>query len=293
MSTKNLILLFISIILFTSCSDDIVKLKNNDIIKDTNKQIVLNALEKVFDNRDKSLINNYYANGYIQHNPNIADGKAGLIVALDNFIQNNITIKRDLARVISQNDKVFTHSRVRFIKDGNTINTIIVGDIFRIENGKIKEHWDVIQPEPTPNLSAINKNTMLDGLGNPDLQISPENLVRNTNTAKKIITAVLGNGELNLIPSLFQDPYIQHNPNIPNGTDALVNFLSKNGAINLEVKQIITEGNLVVTFNHLMSFNNANIDMFRLNDNGKAAEHWDIIQSIPIKADFAHGNGFF
>lgn len=283
-----LVSFFISTI---SCSD------TNDTVLNTehkvNKQLVLEAIEKVFDGQNTLLIDTYYADGYIQHNPTIADGKAGLIEAIENMRTNGISIQREMARVIAQNDRVFTHSRVRFVQNGNVINTLIIGDIFRIENNLIKEHWDVIQQEPNPAISPANGNTMLNGEGNSNATISETDLNRNTNTAFTIMSSIVGNAELDLIPTLFQEPYIQHNPNIPNGTEALVNFLTNNGALNLEVKQTIAEGDLVVTFNHIMSFNNANIDMFRLNDNGKAVEHWDIIQPIPDEADFKHNNGFF
>ncbi|OEJ99155.1 hypothetical protein A8C32_08250 [Flavivirga aquatica] len=287
-----------SLIILTSIVFGLVSCNNGDDVpnnnkEEINKRIVLEAIKKVFDGQNLTLVNKYYANGYIQHNPTIADGKAGLVATLQNFINNGISIERDLSRVVAQGDRVFIHSRVKFIQNEAIINAVIIGDIFRIENEKIKEHWDVIQQEPNPSVSAANGNTMIDGAGNPDYNISETDLNRNINTASSIMNKVLGDGQLNLVPTLFQEPYIQHNPNIPNGTDALVNFLTNNGPLNLETKQIIAEGDLVVTFNHIMSFNNANIDMFRLNEEGKANEHWDIIQSIPSEDDFAHDNGFF
>lgn len=261
--------------------------------KEFNKNIVIEAIDKVFDGQDLSLVDTYYAKEYIQHNPSIADGKVGLTNTIQNMINNGITIQRDMVRVIAQEDRVFTHSRVRFTQNGNVINSLIIGDIFRIENKKVKEHWDVIQSEPNPSVSSLNGNTMINGGGNSNANVSSSELNRNSNTASTIMNDIVGGAQLNLIDSLFQEPYIQHNPNIPNGTDALVNFLTNNGPLDLEIKQEIAEGDLVVTFNHVISFNNANIDLFRLNEDGKAVEHWDIIQSIPNDADFAHDNGFF
>ncbi|WP_459212192.1 nuclear transport factor 2 family protein [Aquimarina rhabdastrellae] len=291
MKLLKLITLVSLLIGIISCSNDDNTATASE--KRINKQIVLEAIEKVFDGQNLTLVDTYYADGYIQHNPFIADGKAGLIAAIQNMIDNGIRIQREMPRVLAQGDRVFTHSKLHFIQNGNIINSVIVGDIFRIENQKIKEHWDVIQQEPDPIVSIANNNTMIDGEGNTDAQISSSDLNRNINTATTIINSVLGNGQLDLVSTLFQEPYIQHNPNIPNGTAALINFLTNNGPLDLDIKQVIAEGDLVVTFNHIISFNNANIDMFRLNEDGKAVEHWDIIQSIPDEADFAHDNGFF
>ncbi len=291
MKLLKLITLVSLLIGIISCSNDDNTATASE--KKINKQIVLEAIEKVFDGQNLALVDTYYADGYIQHNPFIADGKAGLIAAIQNMIDNGIHIQREMPRVLAQRDRVFTHSKLHFIQNGNIINSVIVGDIFRIENQKIKEHWDVIQQEPDPIVSIANNTTMIDGEGNTDAQISSSDLNRNINTATTIINNVLGNGQLGLVPTLFQELYIQHNPNIPNGTAALINFLTNNGPLDLDMKQVIAEGDLVVTFNHIISFNNANIDMFKLNENGKAVEHWDIIQSIPDEADFAHDNGFF
>lgn len=285
-------LLFSAIVLLSSCSND------NDVVpapttEQTNKQLVLKAIEQVFDGQNVSLVDTYYADGLIQHFPDMTDGKAGLIAAINNFINNKVTVERETARVIAQGDKVFVQSRVRFIQNGTVTGTSIIGDIFRIENNLIKEVWGVVQSEPNPAVSTANGNTMIDGGGNPNFVISQTDLTKNANTATTIMQNIVGNAELNLIPTLFQEPYAQHNPNIPNGTDALRNFLTNNGALNLEVKQVIAEGDLVVTFNHVKSFNNANIDMFRFNADGRAVEHWDIIQRIPNATDFQHNNGFF
>lgn len=295
---KNITMKLLKLITLVSLLIGIISCSNDDNTataseKKINKQIVLEAIEKVFDGQNLALVDTYYADGYIQHNPFIADGKAGLIAAIQNMIDNGIHIQREMPRVLAQRDRVFTHSKLHFIQNGNIINSVIVGDIFRIENQKIKEHWDVIQQEPDPIVSIANNTTMIDGEGNTDAQISSSDLNRNINTATTIINNVLGNGQLGLVPTLFQELYIQHNPNIPNGTAALINFLTNNGPLDLDMKQVIAEGDLVVTFNHIISFNNANIDMFKLNENGKAVEHWDIIQSIPDEADFAHDNGFF
>jgi predicted SnoaL-like aldol condensation-catalyzing enzyme len=257
-----------------------------------NKQLVVDAIEKVFDGQNSSLIDNYYADGYIQHNPTIKDGKEGLYSAIDNFKKNNITIRRVLARVVAERDLVFTQSRVSFIKDNKKFNTVIVGDIFRIEKGKIKEHWDVIQKEKPKNDSA-NGNSMIDGGGNTTKHSSQDTLDNNKMTVNIIVTKVLGNNELTLIDTLFKEPYIQHNPRVPNGTASLKKFLSQKGKLDLDVKELIAEGDIVVAFLHMKTFGNANIDMFRLDEKGKAVEHWDIIQKIPDTNSFAHKNGFF
>lgn len=78
---------------------------------------------------------------YIQHNPNIGNGLLGLGKALDYMTSQGITMKFDkVHRVLGEGNFVLTISESSF---GDKHTSFY--DLFRVENGKIAEHWDVIE----------------------------------------------------------------------------------------------------------------------------------------------------
>lgn len=116
-----------------------------------NKSIVISFYNEVLIQRNEKAIDNYIDDKYIQHNPNIPNGKQ----ALKNFIANvPSNTQGKIVRVIAEDNLVVLH--VKRYKQGGEKNRVIV-DIFRVEEGKIVEHWDVIQA--IPNYSK-NGNTM-------------------------------------------------------------------------------------------------------------------------------------
>ncbi len=91
---------------------------------------------------------------YIQHNPLVEDGFEGMGKFVDWIRANYPEARTELKRVFADGDFVILHSR--WIRAPGARGDAVV-DIFRLENGKIVEHWDVIQPIPE---TSANGNTM-------------------------------------------------------------------------------------------------------------------------------------
>lgn len=94
----------------------------------------------------------YVVPEYIQHNPLVPTGREAAVKLLTPRVtRESIT---DIKRVIAEGDLVVlhVHSRTNMMDRGRA-----VVDIFRVANGKIVEHWDVIQPVPP---TAANTNSM-------------------------------------------------------------------------------------------------------------------------------------
>jgi predicted SnoaL-like aldol condensation-catalyzing enzyme len=85
------------------------------------------------------------------------------------------------------------------------------------------------------------------------------------------------------------DRYIQHNPLAADGTQAFIDFVRSFTAqfpqLNVDIKRVIAECDLVVTHSHLTlnpsDRGSAVADIFRLDRRGKIVEHWDVIQAVP------------
>lgn len=95
------------------------------------------------------------------------------------------------------------------------------------------------------------------------------------------------------------DTYIQHNPNLPDGKEAVVGFLTKiflqdNPQMTVSIKRVIAEGDLVMIHHHSKrnkeDLGDAIVEIFRV-DKGKIVEHCDVFQSVPEKS--ANNNTMF
>jgi predicted SnoaL-like aldol condensation-catalyzing enzyme len=106
----------------------------------SNKQIVLKAMNELFHKKDTEAIQRYWHEAYVQHNPSMINGHEGLKKLLP-FLDTNFKWQPGI--MIEENNIVITHSLVH----GWWPVPVIVVDIFRLEDGKIAEHWDVVQNE--------------------------------------------------------------------------------------------------------------------------------------------------
>lgn len=120
----------------------------------TNKETVVKAMKEFFVDRDPNAIGRYWHELYVQHNPSMINGHQGLKDILNNSIDTGF--KWNPGIFIETNDLVIAHSQVL----GWGPDPLIVVDIFRFENGKIAEHWDVVQQEvPAEKTASGNPMT--------------------------------------------------------------------------------------------------------------------------------------
>lgn len=105
----------------------------------TNKEIVLNFYRDVWNAHDASKVPQYICEDYVQHNPNVEQGRQGLL----NFLQFFFTkeAKHDIVLALEDGDLVAVYVHVTF-NDGSKA---IVTDIYRLVDGIITEHWDSVQ----------------------------------------------------------------------------------------------------------------------------------------------------
>lgn len=114
--------------------------------EESNKVVVLAFYEAAINQKDIDAALAFVGPRYIQHNPRSPDGVEGLKSFIGGYLKKaNPALKAVVKRVIVEGDLVMLH--VRSESEPAAAATAIV-DIFRVENGKIVEHWDVMQPVP-------------------------------------------------------------------------------------------------------------------------------------------------
>lgn len=95
-----------------------------------------------------------FGDDYIQHNPDMVTGVDGMVAKVGKMLEDNPRMSFDVKRTAAERDLVWVHSHAKFTPDSAGLALV---DIFRLENTKIVEHWDVIQPVPT---TSLNDNSM-------------------------------------------------------------------------------------------------------------------------------------
>ena len=112
-------------------------------IQEKNKALVLEAFETLFNKRDYSAAEKYWSPNYIQHSAHIEPGRKGLF----NLIRNAPdTLRYEHQLIVAEGDYVIAHGRFSGI--GRPV-AWVAADIVRIENGRLREHWDFLQDEAT------------------------------------------------------------------------------------------------------------------------------------------------
>jgi len=125
-----------------------------DAQQEANRKIVLDFYEKGLNQKDADAAIAYMGNRYVQHNPNAADGPEGFRKFVAFLREKFPNSRSEIKRSFVDGDYVILH--VHAVREPGTRGSAIV-DIFKLENGKIVEHWDVVQPIPE---NPANSNTM-------------------------------------------------------------------------------------------------------------------------------------
>jgi predicted SnoaL-like aldol condensation-catalyzing enzyme len=120
---------------------------------DANKALVLAGIKGGFIDRDPTVLDRLFSDDYRQHNPQIPNGTAAIKALLGKLPAD---FKYEPGLVLADRDYVIIHGRYL----GWGPKPMVAVDIFRVANGKIAEHWDVMQEE-VPAAQSANGNSML------------------------------------------------------------------------------------------------------------------------------------
>ena len=117
-------------------------------LQEKNKSIVREAFDAVFNKKDESAFDRFWAPDYIQHSARVSGGLEGLRALVSQLPK---TSKHEIAHIAAEGDFVMVHGRYSGIGQPKAW---IAADIIRMSDGKLAEHWDVIEDEARKDESA-------------------------------------------------------------------------------------------------------------------------------------------
>ena len=256
----------------------------------TNKDKAL-ALINTFATGDTDAAKNLLAEGYIQHNLAYGTGRDAFLGSVTYLASAPIKTTVNNIRAFEDGDKVFLQTVYNFAGAGEQV----AFDIFRFDNeGKIAELWDNLAAKTEPNPSG---HTQIDGtMEVTDLDKTEEN----RKLVEDFLYDVMQGNNLDKTPDYFDgDTYIQHNTGIADGVSGLNEALAALAEQNIQMiytttHQVLAQGNFVLavsegTFGDKPT---AYYDLWRV-ENGKIAEHWDVMETIADESTWQNQNGKF
>lgn len=112
---------------------------------ENNKRVVVDYYETAFHGDPERAVAEHFGDRYVQHNPDAEDGPEAFIGFVRYLRGEYPELRLDIKRVVAEGDLVATHSHL-VLRPGEPGRAL--ADWFRLEDGKVVEHWDVIQDVP-------------------------------------------------------------------------------------------------------------------------------------------------
>ncbi|MEM6841796.1 MAG: nuclear transport factor 2 family protein [Bacteroidota bacterium] len=237
-----------------------------------NIRLVWDGMKAILDTKNEQVVEDSFAEDFIQHNPWAKDG-------IDH-------IKEMLAFE-------FGYKPIRWVADGDIMayhgyytapnplgeHPLLCVDMWRIENGKIQEHWDALAPLPETQVTHATE-----GNGNGELAVSDAQIAKNKAIVTRFLDHVLNRGRIDQIDDLVSHDYVYHHEQAGKlqGIRVLKDYIvsQNDGKIPHDTKRIVASGDLVMTHAHFFGDNERVVfDWFRLADD-KIVEQWSVEQPV-------------
>ncbi|MDP9165145.1 MAG: nuclear transport factor 2 family protein [Actinomycetota bacterium] len=221
---------------------------------------------------------------YIQHNPLAPDGPEAMKAFGATMREQFPDAAFGVRRAISEGDLVLLHSSGVLVPGSPGL---AVFDIFRFQDGKIAEHWDVLQEVPAITAGG---NDLFSTISTPQTDAPEQRWFTAYN--KKLVGAfvdqLLVRKDVAAVDTHVVTDYHEHSPNIADGAEGLkaglAAYFDRFPELRVTPKRIVAEGDLVGVHSHYVDTpgerGRAVIDLFRVRD-GKIVEHWDGVQDVP------------
>lgn len=252
----------------------------------TVRNLVTRAHRELFNERNVDALERYFSPDFIEHSPLVADGLAGL----RELVQTHPQLRHEASRVLQDGDLVAIHGRFTGLDE----QPLVGFDIYRVEDGKIVEHWDGLVPEAAPNASG---RTQLDGPTEPG---TGHDVERNRAFITEYFTKTLIEGDYTGFRRYTDgEHFLQHSPDIADGVEEVIAFLEKlkadgSGLEYDRIHRIVADGQFVLTQSEgrIAGVRHAYFELWRI-ERGRLAEMWDAILPVPQDDQAKHSHGIF
>ena len=218
---------------------------------------------------------------YVQHNPVIPNGAAaiaGLIPTLKN-------LSYEIGMVVAEGDLVMVHGR--YVGWGP--KPLVAVDIFKVKDGKVVEHWDVMQEEVPADTDGERQSDVLACVRDPRSLDFMEKTTqqRNKDIVLEAFDTLFNKRDYAKAETFWSPKYIQHSAHIEPGREGLFNLIKSIPAtLKYEPGLIVAEGDFVILHGRFsgmgLPVNWIAADILRI-ENGILVEHWDVIQDEATK----------
>jgi predicted SnoaL-like aldol condensation-catalyzing enzyme len=240
--------------------------------------------------RDGNLeaVDKYTGERYTQHSTGVADGVKGFKDFFQGFLER--TTDRDIrvVRAIEDGNYVFVH--VYQDIDKGSAKWVTTDMFYTDEIDKLVEHWDVIAAYKERTETVSGNDMVLGDFEIKDLDKTEENKA----LVRMFFTDVFQNkNHGSLDKYISREKYIQHNPDLPDGFQALEQFLATKDFYYNFIFHVMGQGDHVVSLSKV-TYDRLELcifDIFRI-EKGKIVEHWDNMEPIPHRNEWANAGKF-
>ncbi len=254
-------------------------------MSEQNKTTVTTFYQGLYSANSGAAMDAHLGNGYVEHQLGTEFSKAGLKTAVTQRMAAYPAYKSIIRRTIAQNDLIFLHVEEK-LGEGETA---VRGELFRLKNGKIIEHWSAGQDTPKKTASG---RSLIDGQGVDYSSNAGRKYAKSTADSYYKTFVEL---RTDLIDTTTTERYLQHNPRTADGKQAFNKGVSLFKILryvfiklHLDIKETIAEGDYVVTMANIAAKpivpDSIVFDLFRVIDDGKKDEHWDVTETIKPKS---------
>jgi predicted SnoaL-like aldol condensation-catalyzing enzyme len=249
-----------------------------------NEAIALNYYNTLYSREFASAVATHLSDDYVEHQYTARFSKEGLLDYVRGRMEQNTGHKILIHKVICEGNSVFLLVEEK-LADGISVAR---AELFRLARGKVAEHWG---SHVVDEKNRKNTNGTFDG-PQPDRNVDYAR--RFSKRFEALDMRAFDKQELECFYESRTLDYKQHSPKGGDGLEGLVGILRKMKAdgqkMIMQPKRVVCDGDFMVCHRLYDSFpkhplvNRINtFDLFRLNADGKAVEHWDVMEDVPTE----------
>jgi len=238
---------------------------------DANRLLAEKYYQNLYSSKYSDAISAYLQDSYKEHQPGVWGPAEYMKKRLAEYPNLTVTIHN----VIAQGDYVFLHVEEKLSAEKKMAR----GELFRLENGKIADHWCAAQEVPPEAAEMMFAKAVI----TPGSTAAADNNEKLKENLKK----TFDNYDLKAAEEGTTERYIQHSPGAPSGLAGFTGFLSMMKEQGVKMtwtpKHTVAEGDILVLQGLYIAEPGGPshcFDILRVTADGKKDEHWDVCESV-------------